>query len=97
MSSECAYAPCPRVSVFQRKQTCQKKYVWKKNVEAVRVKLCEKGRKIFSSLEIVLLYRPQLNNKSQRSSIGRIAEGLIDSVSYWVVISGWVFNFNALT
>ena len=90
------YAPCPRVSVFQRKQTCQKKYVWKKNVEAV-ISCAKKAGRFFSSLGIVLLYRPQLNNKSQRSSIGRIAEGLVASVSYWVVISGWVFNFNALT
>ena len=81
---------------FSKKTNLSKKYVWKKNVEAV-LSCAKKAGRFFSSLGIVLLYRPQWNNKSQRSSIGRIAEGLIDSVSYWVVISGWVFNFNALT
>mgnify|MGYP000471223986 FL=1 len=81
---------------FKENKPVKKKYVGKKNVEAV-LSCAKKAGRFFSSLRIVLLYRPQLKHKSQRSSIGRIAEGLIDSVSYWAVISGWVFNFNALT
>ena len=82
---------------FKENKPVKKNMYGRKTLKLCVLSCAKKAGRFFSSLEIVLLYRPQMNNKSQRSSIGRIAEGLIDSVSYWAVISGWVFNFNALT